>query len=62
MLVKSSPASKGNGERVQERGVVGHYKKSGDPWHHIENMSKERVITRRLKMHNQRDGMGRRLS
>ena len=62
MLVKSSQASKGNGERVQEKGVVGHYKKPGDPWHPTENMGKERVITGRLKMHSQRDGVGRRLS
>lgn len=59
--MKSSQASKGNGERVQEKGAVGHDKRSGDPWHHIE-MGKERVITGRLKMHSQRDGVGRRLS
>lgn len=47
---------------MQEKGAVGREKRSGDPWHHIENMDKERVITGRLKMHSQRDGVGRRLS
>lgn len=44
-------------ERVQEKGAVGHDKIQVS-WHHIENMGKERVITGRLKMHSQRDGVG----